>query len=141
MQNSAKKCRKKPVQSRVILVVDDDIELLLVYQGLLEANDYEACLARNGAQALGVIKKRKVDAILCDLCMPELSGDLLYGAVSRAEPRLRKRFIFITGNAESPTYEDFLKHTKASVLTKPLPINRLLKKLESVLGNQAQPSN
>jgi len=141
MKNTAKISRKKPVRGKVVLVVDDDIELLLICQGLLEVNDYEACLAQNGAQALDVIKKRKVDAVLCDLCMPELSGDLLYGAVGRAQPRLLKRFIFVTGNAENPTYEDFLNRTKASVLCKPLPINRLLKKLESVLGNQAQPSN
>jgi len=141
MKNTSEKYRKSPVQAKRVLVVDDDIELLLLCQGLLEANDYEACLAQNGAQALNVIQNREVDAILCDLCMPELSGDLLYKAVGRDRPQLLKRFIFLTGNAENPTYENFLKRTKAVVLSKPLPINRLLEKLESVLGNQAQPSN
>lgn len=141
MKNTSKKCQKTPVRGKLILVVDDDIELLMICQGLLEANDYEACLAQNGAQALNLIKNRKVDAILCDLCMPGLPGDVLYWEVGRARPRLLKRFIFVTGNAENPTYEDFLKRTKASVLSKPLPINRLLKKLDSVLSPQARPSN
>jgi len=141
MKRTGEKHRKGMVQGRRVLVVDDDIELLLVCQGLLEAHDYEACLAQNGSQALRVMTNREVDAILCDLQMPELSGDLFYRAVGRAWPQLQKRFIFVTGNAENPAYEAFLKTTQATVLSKPFPIDRLLEKLESVLDIQAQTCN
>jgi DNA-binding NarL/FixJ family response regulator len=80
-----------------------------------------------------------VDAILCDLQMPELSGDLFYIEVSRARPHLQKRFIFVTGNADDSLYETFLKETKAPVLSKPVSFDRLLEKLEAVLGTEAGP--
>jgi len=140
MKNTAEKQPKRPIQRGRVLVVDDDIQLLLVCQGLLEAHDYEACLAQNGSQALKVMTDREVDAILCDLQMPELAGDLFYRAVSRGWPQLLKRFIFVTGHAENPTYAEFLKSTQATVVSKPFPIDHLLGKLRAVLGIYPQPA-
>lgn len=139
--NMAMDSRSNPAPGRSVLVVDDDLELLLTYQELLQAHNYEATTAENGAEALKLMKHRKVDAILCDLDMPELSGDLFYFEVGRVWPELLRRFIFVTGNAENPTYENFLKSTKANVLPKPFSIERLLEKLHAVLGVAAQPAN
>jgi len=138
MKSTAEKHQKRPVQRGRVLVVDDDVELLLLFQGLLEAHDYEACLAQNGSQALEVMTNCQVDAILCDLQMPKLSGDVFYWAVGCGRPQLLKRFIFVTGHAENPTYEAFLKGTQATVLYKPFPIARLMEKLQAALGIEPQ---
>jgi CheY-like chemotaxis protein len=122
-----------------VLVVDDDIELTLTWQALLQVHDYRASTAANGVQALKLVMESDVDAILCDLNMPELSGDLFYIEVSRARPHLLKRFIFVTGNADDSLYETFLKGTKAPVLFKPVSFDRLLEKLQAVLGTEAGP--
>jgi CheY-like chemotaxis protein len=122
-----------------VLVVDDDIELTLTWQALLQVHDYRASTAANGVQALKLVMESDVDAILCDLNMPELSGDLFYIEVSRARPHLLKRFIFVTGNADDSLYETFLKGTKAPVLFKAVSFDRLLEKLQAVLGTEAGP--
>jgi CheY-like chemotaxis protein len=134
MGNIAMRTRDVAVEGRHILVVDDDIELVLMYQKLLQAHGYQASVAENGAKALKLIRNEAVDAILCDLDMPELSGDLLYDEVARTFPELLERFIFVTGNAQNPIYESFLKRTQAGVLSKPVSIDRMLKKLKEVLG-------
>ena len=139
MRNSALECRNGPGQVKRVLLVDDDIELLLMWQELLQAHAYQTSLAQNGAQALEVMHNRKVDAILCDLDMPELAGDLFYLKVGQAWPQLLNRFIFITGHAKNPIYEGFLKRVKATVLSKPFFIDRLLEKLQAVIGPQAEP--
>jgi CheY-like chemotaxis protein len=129
-----------PVNRKHILVVDDDIELALTYQALLQARDYRASTAGNGVQALKLVMNGDVDAILCDLNMPELAGDLFYIEVGRAWPQLLKRFIFVTANADNPLYETFLKSVKAPVLSKPVSFDRLLEKLKAVLGSEGGPS-
>jgi len=121
--------------------VDDDIDLLLTYEALLQAHDYQTSTAENGAQALELIRTREVDAILCDLDMPELSGDLLYAEVGRTQPEVLNRFIFVTGHEDNSVYEEFLKRTKPAVLSKPVPIDRLLEHLGRVTGEQAKASN
>jgi CheY-like chemotaxis protein len=126
--------RSSAVSQKHILVVDDDIELVLTYQALLQIRDYRVSTATNGVEALKVVMNSDVDAILCDLTMPELAGDLFYIQVSRTRPNLLKRFIFLTGNADNPLYETFLKSVKAPVLSKPISFDRLLEKLKAVLG-------
>jgi CheY-like chemotaxis protein len=129
--------RNSPVNNKHVLVVDDDIELALMFQSLLEVHDYQATTAANGVQALKQLRESEVDAILCDLSMPELSGDLFYDEVGRVRPHLLKRFIFITGNADDPLYETFLRRVKAPVLAKPVSLERLLEELKALLGTAA----
>lgn len=116
-----------------VLLVDDDIGLALMYQELLQAHGYEVSTAADGREALKALKTGKVDAIICDLSMPELSGDLFYRQVGVAYPELLKRFIFLTANADHPLYERFLKSISAPVLTKPTTTECLLEKLAAVL--------
>jgi len=120
-----------------VLVVDDDLELALMYQSLLEACHYEVITASDGILALKQILHQEVDAILCDLRMPELDGDLFYSAVERAKPDLCRRFIFITGAAEDPKYHAFLSRVKAPVLCKPVQSAKLLEELQKLLRSQA----
>jgi CheY-like chemotaxis protein len=127
--------RTTPVKPKHILVVDDDIELTMMYQSLLQLRNYRVSTAADGVEALRLIRDDEVDAILCDLTMPELAGDLFYMAVGRARPQLLKRFIFITGNADNPIYESFLKSVKAPVLAKPISFGRLFEQLKAVLAN------
>ena len=123
-------------QKKHVLIVDDDLELALMYQALLQGRGLRASTAGNGREALKLVKHGDVDAILCDLNMPELAGDLFYLEVGRAHPQLLKRFVFLTGYADSPIYEGFLRGVKAPVLTKPVTFNQLLDKLNTVLAIQ-----
>jgi CheY-like chemotaxis protein len=118
---------------RHVLVVDDDIELALTYQELLQAQGYEVSTAADGREALKLVLSHNVDAIVCDLSMPELTGDLFYREVGLARPQLLKRFVFLTGKVDDPLYESFLKSIAAPVLSKPTSVDCLLGKLESVL--------
>jgi CheY-like chemotaxis protein len=126
-----------PVKGKHVLVVDDDIELALMYQALLQLHGYQVSTAANGVEALKLILIGVVAAILCDLSMPELTGDLFFIEVGRARPHLVKRFIFVTGNANDPLYETFLKKVKAPMLTKPVVFDHLLEKLKFVLETEA----
>ncbi len=120
-------------KNKHLLLVDDDLILALTYQELLEANGYEVSTAGNGREALKVLGNAHVDAIICDLSMPELSGDLFYQEVGRAHPELRKRFVFLTANADNPLYENFLKSIAAPVVAKPATVERVLEKLRPLL--------
>jgi CheY-like chemotaxis protein len=116
--------------------VEDDLELVRIYENLLGGFQYEVRTATDGTIALRSILAGDVDAILCDLKMPELDGDLFYGAVERAKPYLCNRFIFISGAVDDPKYRAFLSQTKSPVLRKPLHPATLLQELRRLLGSQ-----
>ena len=120
-----------------VLVVDDDLELSVLYQELLVTHGYRVSMAGNGVQALKRLAESRIDAILCDLNMPELAGDLFYLQICRSMPNMARRFIFVTGNTHDPLYESFLKNVKAPVLSKPVSLEDMLETLQSVLPEES----
>lgn len=120
-----------------VLIVEDDLELVRIYENLLGGFQYEVSTATDGVLALKRILSEDVDAILCDLKMPALDGDLFYSAVERAKPHLCNRFIFITGAGDDPKYHSFLSQMKSPVLRKPVHPATLLQELRKLLASQA----
>ena len=121
--------RQPESHKKCVLIVDDDLELSSIYRHLLETFNYEVNTAANGKVALEKILSRDVDAIICDLRMPELEGDLFYSTIARVKPYLCRRFIFLTGAADDPKYHSFLNQVKSPVLHKPVHPERLLMEL------------
>ena len=117
-----------------VLVVDDNVDLAQTYQELLELHGYHVSIAHDGVQALKLLTQSGVDAIVCDLSMPHLEGDMFHNAAIHVRPEVSDRFIFVTGHAGHPKFEPFLKHINARVLYKPIQVNDLLAALQGMLG-------
>jgi CheY-like chemotaxis protein len=111
---------------RRLLIVDDDLDLIQIYKSLFESHNYIVTTMHNGVEALKHIMKTDVDAVICDLMMPNMCGDMFYLAVERVKPHLCERFIFVTGYENHPQFGEFLKKTKPVVLYKPVTMGKLL---------------
>lgn len=61
-----------------ILVVDDEKRIRNVYKGLLKQSGYKVVDAPNIIDARKYLKANKVNLMLLDINMGELSGDILY---------------------------------------------------------------
>lgn len=57
-----------------ILIVDDDKLQLAAISHSLKNNGYETLLAHDGYEALEIIDKTRVDLIISDVMMPNISG-------------------------------------------------------------------
>jgi len=119
---------------RHVLVVDDNLELAQTCQRLFEEHGYRASVAPNGVLALKILLAAEVDAIVCDLKMPQLEGDLFYVTVQRVKPQLGRRFVFLTGMAADPRFQTFVAQVDAPVLSKPVAFDQLLHAVQSVLA-------
>ena len=126
----------KPTGQKHILVVDDNVDLAQTYEELFQAYGYKVSVATNGVLALKMVVAADVDAILCDLSMPQLQGDMFYQTVERARPHLSGRFIFVTGNDGNPAFQQFLSRVKVPVLIKPVSIDKLLEALRTLFAAQ-----
>lgn len=58
----------------MILIVDDDSNLAENCSMLLETYGYDVSTAVSGTEALSQIKARQPDLLICDCCMPDLTG-------------------------------------------------------------------
>ncbi len=57
-----------------VLVCDDDIAILKSIEIYLKMEGYNVLLAKNGREALEVLKSEEVHCIILDIMMPELDG-------------------------------------------------------------------
>jgi CheY-like chemotaxis protein len=116
-----------------ILLLDDDCDLADALKELLESRNFVVTTVTDGADGLREVMGLDFDVIICDLLMPCMPGDMFYLAVQKTKPELTKRFIFITGHAENPRVDEFLKRVDGLVLFKPVLIDELLSAISLVL--------
>ena len=124
----------KPSQA-LILLVDDDIDLRGILHRFLERSGFSVATAGNGREALERLEIQRVDLLLTDLMMPEISGIELIQTV-----RLRNLSIpIIAMSADADLRNDGSLELAALagaqvVLEKPFAMNRLIRELQRLLA-------
>ena len=68
---------------RRILVVDDMLASREALARILGSHGYETIQAMNGAEALALLKKNKIDLIMLDQMMPEVDGLTFLAGIRR----------------------------------------------------------
>ena len=135
-----------PVVGKSILVVDDEPAVASLLAEALSRDGYKVDMAANGAVALRMLGARDYDLIISDSGMPELNGRELYREIERREPRLSRRFVFVTGDILNPRTRAFLAETGAPQLEKPFTVESVKRVVRRALltqqraGSPANPS-
>jgi diguanylate cyclase (GGDEF)-like protein len=117
-RNDARNVEREGMNPPVILCVDDDPAHISAVRRAL-APKYEVVAAESGAAALELLRSQeRVDVVLSDLRMPEVSGDQLLEMA--AQLRADSRRVIVTGFPEADELAaSFDKGSVHHVLTKP----------------------
>ncbi|WP_294961621.1 response regulator [Sulfurimonas sp.] len=118
----------------IVLIVDDDMINLKLLKSMLMKNTKvkEVVQARNGSDAIGVLKSRDdIDLILLDIIMP-IMGGLEMLKVVRADDNLRQLPIIVLTTDETKKSEA-LEFGANGFLMKPIRNNDLVQKIATVL--------
>ena len=124
-------------RQRKALVVDDEESNAALVRRALASADYAVDSTTQSRRALAMIERTAYDAVICDVKMPELSGQELYGRVCRVRPEMARRFIFITGDIDGEDTREFLDHTRCSYFMKPFNLERLTAAVNMLTGTRA----
>jgi CheY-like chemotaxis protein len=121
-----------------VLVVEDDSELAGMIDYFLRGHGYQVTCVANGIEALRLVMETDYQAILCDMVMPRMPGDMFFMAVRRVRPHLCDRFVFVTAHQENPRIKEFLNQMPQLVLRKPFHLDDLLLMLLRVFAAQRE---
>jgi two-component system, cell cycle sensor histidine kinase and response regulator CckA len=111
-----------------ILVVDDEPMVRAVTAKLLRLRGHDVTEADSGHSALDIIKEQRVDLVVTDLGMPEMSGRELGYRLRQDHPNLP--IILLSGHTD---VADQAEHADA-VVTKPFKIDHLEATIRGVLA-------
>ena len=126
------------MNSRRILLVEDDPNFGSILKEYLIINGYHVTLAKNGIEGFEKFKKEDYDLCLLDVMMPYKDGFTL--AKEIREKNETVPLIFLTAKTMK---EDVLKGFKIGAddyLSKPFDSEVLLAKIKSILGRRVVPA-
>jgi CheY-like chemotaxis protein len=117
--------------NQTILFVDDEDLLLTMGQMVLSSFGYTVLTANSGQKALEIFSKskRKIDLVITDLVMPNMSGRELTEHILRAAPGTR--ILWSSGYVRPPDSQ-----SQERYLQKPFASQDLLRKVKQVLAEQ-----
>ena len=119
------------------LVVDDEESNAALVRRVLAGTGYDVESTTLSRRALVMIERTAYDAVICDVKMPELSGQELYGRVCQIRPEMARRFIFITGDIDGEDTREFLDQSRCSYFMKPFNLERLTSAVDMLTGSRA----
>lgn len=104
-----------------ILCVDDNARNLYVVSALLRAAGHRTIECSSGAEALDVLRRRKVDIVLLDMVMPEMDGfDVIARLREGQGPNAQTPVIACTANVLPDQIEAYQRAGTAGVVAKPI---------------------
>jgi CheY-like chemotaxis protein len=86
---------------KTVLIVDDEFSIVAALTEILAWEGYEVRTAGNGKDALELLRRERVDAVLLDVMMPVMDGVQTYVAID-ADPALHGIPVILMSAARIP---------------------------------------
>ena len=131
---SVRRIRGPVSETKNILVVDDDPEILRMVSSYLTGEGYGVETATNGTRMGEILKTHAIDLVILDLGLPGQDG-LELARLLRANSDIG--IIILTGRGEVVDRVVGLEIGADDYLTKPVSLRELLARVRSVLRRQA----
>jgi two-component system cell cycle sensor histidine kinase/response regulator CckA len=125
---------KLPTGTETILVLEDDISVRHLSVRVLRSLGYEVLEAANGDDAQQLIGRRnghKIDLLLTDVVMPQMSGRCFADWMSKTSPGTK--VIFISGYLQESLEPDDRRDQEMFFLPKPFDPEQLATKIRQTL--------
>lgn len=122
-------------QPKVVLLVDDDIQLLSLGQELLEYLGFRALIASHAHQALKIFRLRhqEIALVILDFNLPRIDGYQLLHQLQTIHPQVK--VIVASGFFGQTEMDQFRQAGVAAMIHKPFRAQKLQEEILKVLGD------
>jgi len=116
-----------------ILIADDDPDIRDVLKITLTEENYETIEAKNGEEALEIIRSKPLDLVLLDYKMPKMDGLQLCDLIKKDLLLAHLPIIMVTGKGEISDKIDGIDSGADDYIVKPFEPKELLARIRMVL--------
>ena len=121
-----------------ILVVEDSPTQAMLLKHMLMQHSFEVSIAKNGAEALEVVKKKKPTLVISDVMMPVMDGYEMCYAIKNDETINHIPVILLTILSDPKDVIRGLEARADAFVTKPYKEEQLLAKINTILANPTE---
>ena len=122
------------MQGNKILVVDDEPNIVRSLTFVLNKGGYDVSFARDGEQAMTMIRDSKPNILILDVMMPNKSGYEVCNEI-KSDPDLRDiHIVMLTAKGQDDDRETALSQGADEYISKPFSPIKILARVKEILG-------
>ena len=116
-----------------ILIVDDEPNIVMSLEYTFKKNNFEVFIARDGQEALDILKKQLPDVIILDVMMPMVDGFATLEQIKKDERLRHCKVIFLSAKNKEKDIEKGLSLGANLYVTKPFSIKKLVDQVHELM--------
>lgn len=116
-----------------ILIVDDEPNIVMSLEYTFKKNNYEVFIARDGQEALDIVKTICPDVIILDIMMPLVDGYATLEQVRKDENLKQTKVIFLSAKNKESDIQKGLSFGADVYMTKPFSIKKIVDQVSELL--------
>ena len=117
-----------------ILIVDDEPNIVMSLEYTFKKSNFEVYIARDGQEALEILKTECPDVIILDVMMPLVDGYATLEQIKKDERLAACKVIFLSAKNKESDIETGLSLGADLYMTKPFSIKKLVEQVNSLIA-------
>lgn len=117
-----------------ILIVDDEPNIVMSLEYTFKKNNFEVFIARDGQEALDILKDQLPDIIILDVMMPMVDGYSTLEQIKKDERLDNCKVVFLSAKNKENDIEKGLSLGANLYITKPFSVKKLVEKVHELLN-------
>lgn len=121
--------------SKKILIVDDEPNIVMSLEYTFKKNNFEVFIARDGQEALDILKVQQPDIIILDIMMPMVDGYATLEQIKKDERLQHCKVVFLSAKNKESDIEKGLSLGADAYMLKPFSVKKLVEQVNELLSN------
>lgn len=116
-----------------ILIVDDEPNIVMSLEYTFKKNNFEVFIARDGQEALDILKIQLPDVIILDVMMPMVDGFATLEQIKKDKRLQHCKVIFLSAKNKEADIEKGLSLGANLYVVKPFSIKKLVEQVNELI--------
>ena len=112
-----------------ILIVDDEPSIVMALEYAFKKQGFEVFIARDGSEALEILKHHIPNVVLLDIMMPNVDGYQTLTHIKNIDSLKDTKVVFLTAKNKASDIEKGLKLGADKYLTKPFSVKKIVSEI------------
>lgn len=117
-----------------ILIVDDEPNIVMSLEYTFKKSNYEVFIARDGQEALDIVKNTIPDLIILDVMMPMVDGYNTLEQIKKDDKLQHIKVVFLSAKNKESDIEKGMALGADAYLTKPFSIKKVVDQVNELLS-------
>jgi DNA-binding response OmpR family regulator len=122
------------IKMKKILIVDDEPNIVMSLEYTFKKNNFEVFIARDGQEALDIVKTNYPDMIILDVMMPMVDGYATIEQIRKDDNLKHTKVIFLSAKNKESDIEKGMALGADAYLTKPFSIKKVVDQVMELLS-------